>query len=151
MDYSTKAEELFLEGYNCTQAVVLAFSDKTGLDKQTAAKLASSFGGGFARLREVCGAVSGMCMVAGLLYGYDDISDKSLKTNHYKLIQELAGRFSDEAGSIVCRELLGKNGKDNPIPEDRTKEYYKTRPCARMVGLAARIMEEYIKDKEGCL
>lgn len=146
MDYSTKAEELFLEGYNCSQAVLLAFSDKTGLDNETAAKLASSFGGGFGRMREVCGAVSGMCMVAGLLYGYDDISDKSLKANHYSLIQELSKRFSGEAGSIVCRELLGKKGMESPIPEDRTKEYYKTRPCARMVGLAARIMQEYIEN-----
>lgn len=146
MDYSTKAEELFVEGYNCAQAVALAFSDKTGLDKETTLKIASSFGGGFGRLREVCGAVSGMCMVAGLLYGYDDVSDKNAKMNHYALIQELAGKFSEEAGSIVCRELLGKKGKENPMPEDRTKEYYKTRPCARMVGLAARIMQEYIEN-----
>lgn len=146
MDYVTKAEELFVEGYNCAQAVALAFSDKTGLDKETTLKIASSFGGGFGRLREVCGAVSGMCMVAGLLYGYDDVSDKNAKMNHYALIQELAGKFSDEAGSIVCRELLGKKGKENPMPEERTKEYYKTRPCARMVGLAAKIMQEYIEN-----
>lgn len=148
MDYVTKAEELFVEGYNCAQAVALAFSDKTGLDKETTLKIASSFGGGFGRLREVCGAVSGMCMVAGLLYGYDDISDKDAKMNHYALVQELAGKFSDEAGSIVCRELLGRKGKENPMPEDRTKEYYKTRPCARMVGLAAKIMQEYIENNE---
>ena len=146
MDYVTKAEELFVEGYNCAQAVALAFSDKTGLDKETTLKIASSFGGGFGRLREVCGAVSGMCMVAGLLYGYDDISDKAAKMNHYALVQELAGKFSEEAGSIVCRELLGRKGKENPMPEDRTKEYYKTRPCARMVGLAAKIMQEYIEN-----
>ena len=148
MDYVSKAEELFVEGYNCAQAVALAFSDKTGLDKETTLKIASSFGGGFGRLREVCGAVSGMCMVAGLLYGYDDISDKDAKMNHYALVQELAGKFSDEAGSIVCRELLGRKGKENPMPEDRTKEYYKTRPCARMVGLAAKIMQEHIENNE---
>lgn len=148
MDYVTKAEELFVEGYNCAQAVALAFSDMTGLDKETTLKIASSFGGGFGRLREVCGAVSGMCMVAGLLYGYDDVSDKNAKMNHYALIQELAGKFSDEAGSIVCRELLGKKGKENPMPEERTKEYYKTRPCARMVGLAAKIMQECIENNE---
>ena len=146
MDYVTKAEELFVEGYNCAQAVALAFSDKTGLDKETTLKIASSFGGGFGRLREVCGAVSGMCMVAGLLYGYDDISDKDAKMNHYALVQKLAGKFSDEAGSIVCRELLGREGKESPVPEDRTKEYYKTRPCARMVGLAAKIMQEHIEN-----
>ena len=146
MDYVTKAEKLFVEGYNCAQAVALAFSDKTGLDKEMTLKIASSFGGGIGRLREVCGAVSGMCMVAGLLYGYDDVSDKDAKMNHYALIQELAGKFSDEAGSIVCRELLGRKGKENPMPEDRTKEYYKTRPCAGMVGLAAKIMQEYIEN-----
>ena len=148
MDYSFKAEQLFLEGYNCSQAVLIAFEDKTGLDRKTAAKLASSFGGGIGRLREVCGAVSGMCMVAGLLYGYDDVSDKNAKSEHYALIQELAAKFSDEAGSIICKELLGKKGKENPVPEDRTKEYYKTRPCSKMVGLAAKILQEYIKEHE---
>lgn len=148
MDYVTKAEELFVEGYNCAQAVALAFSDKTGLDKETTLKLASSFGGGFGRLREVCGAVSGMCMVAGLLYGYDDISDKDAKMNHYALVQELARQFSDVSGSIVCREILGRKGHESPIPEERTKEYYKTRPCAKMVGLAAKIMQEYIENHE---
>lgn len=147
MDYAEKARELFLEGYNCSQSVVLAFEDKIGLDRATALKIASSFGGGFARLREVCGAVSGMCIVAGLLYGYDDITDKSLKTMHYKRIQELAERFKEEAGSIICRELLGKSGKESYVPEDRTDEYYKNRPCVRMVELAARVMDEYIENE----
>lgn len=148
MDYVTKAEELFLEGCNCAQAVALAFSDKTGLDRETTLKISSSFGGGLGRLREVCGAVSGMCMVAGLLYGSDDISDNNAKAKHYALIQELAAKFSDETGSIICRELLGKKGKESPVPEERTKEYYKTRPCARMVGIAAGIMQEYIEAHE---
>ena len=65
------AAELFLKGYNCAQAVAVAFCDVTGLEESFAAKMASSFGGGMGRMREVCGAVSGMLMVAGLLYGYD--------------------------------------------------------------------------------
>ena len=140
-----KAEALFLEGYNCAQAVLIAFEDLHGLDRDTAAKLASSFGGGMARLREVCGSVSGMFMVAGLLYGYDDPKAKEEKADHYARIQQLAAEFTKINGSIVCRELLGlTQKKDDPTPSERTAEYYKKRPCEQLVGIAAAIMEDYI-------
>ena len=142
-----KAENLFLEGYNCSQAVLIAFEDLHGLDRETAAKLASSFGGGMARLREVCGSVSGMFMVAGLLYGYSDPKAKGEKADHYARIQKLAADFSAENGSIVCRELLGLTEKKQaPVPEERTEEYYKKRPCKTMIGMAAEIMDNYIKE-----
>ena len=146
-----KAEALFLEGYNCAQAVVIAFEDIHGLDRATAAKLASSFGGGMARLREVCGSVSGMFMVAGLLYGYDDPKAKDEKAEHYARIQKLAADFTAENGSIVCRELLGLNEKKQvPTPEERTAEYYKKRPCKTLIGMAAEIMDAYIKEYPPC-
>lgn len=148
-DHSEKAMYLFKQGYNCSQSVVLAFCDKTGLNEETALKMSSSFGGGMGRLREVCGAVTGMFMVAGMLYGYSDPKDNKAKTEHYKLIQELADKFKQENGSIICRELLGLGaGADKPVPELRTQEYYKKRPCAELVGCAAGIMEEYIKERE---
>ena len=141
-----KAMELFESGYNCAQAVVLAFSDLTELDEKTLARLASSFGGGMGRLREVCGAVSGMAMIAGLLYGYDGAEGGAEKAEHYARIQRLAGRFSEKNGSVVCRELLGLTKKaDDPVPEKRTKEYYKNRPCRELVGDAAEILESFIK------
>lgn len=144
MDHSYQAAELFLSGSNCAQAIVVAFSDVTGLEKDFAAKISSSFGGGMGRMREVCGAVSGMLMVAGLLYGYDDPGEEDInKKNHYKLVQELSGKFRDEIGSIVCREIL-KNPPSDPSPTPRTEEFYKNRPCARMVMTAARILDEYI-------
>lgn len=146
MDHGMKAGELFLGGYNCAQAVVVAYCDLTGLDESFSAKLASSFGGGMGRMREVCGAVSGMLMVAGLLYGYDDPGEKDCnKKAHYKLVQELAGRFREEVGSIVCREIL-KNPPSDPNPSPRTAEYYAQRPCARMVMTAARILDEYMAE-----
>ena len=146
MDHGMKAAELFLSGYNCSQAVVVAFSDLTGLDTQLSAKLASSFGGGMGRMREVCGAVSGMLMVAGLLYGYEDPGEGDCnKKEHYQRVQYLAGKFREEVGSIVCREIL-KNPPTDPNPSPRTAEYYKTRPCARMVMTAARILDEYIAE-----
>ena len=146
MDHSEKAAELFLGGSNCAQAIVVAFCDVTGLDESFAAKISSSFGGGMGRMREVCGAVSGMLMVAGLLYGYDDPGEKDAsKKEHYKLVQELAGKFREEIGSIVCREIL-KNPPSDPNPTPRTAEFYKTRPCARMVMTAARILDEYIEE-----
>ena len=144
MDHGMKAAELFLSGYNCSQAVVVAFSDLTGLDIQVSAKLASSFGGGMGRMREVCGAVSGMLMVAGLLYGYETPGDDVSKKAHYTRVQYLAGKFREEVGSIVCREIL-KNPPSDPNPSPRTAEYYAKRPCARMVMTAARILDEYIE------
>ena len=141
-----KAMQLFEEGYNCAQSVFLAFEDLHGIDRKTAAKLSSSFGGGMGRLREVCGAVSGMFMTAGVLYGYDDPKASTEKSEHYGRIQELAKAFEEKNGSIVCRELLGLEVKrETPVPEVRTAEYYKKRPCKELVGDAAEILEAYIK------
>ena len=145
MDHSEYAVELFVEGYNCAQAVAVAFCDVTGLEKATAARMASSFGGGMGRMREVCGAVSGMLLVAGLLYGYDDPKATREKRELYAQVQAMAGQFRQELGSIVCRELL-KNPPSDPNPTPRTEQFYKDRPCARMVATAARIMEDFIKE-----
>lgn len=148
MSRKEKAMELFEGGYNCSQAVVLAFADLLGVDEKALARLTSSFGGGMGRLREVCGAVSGMFMVAGLLYGYDGAETGTKKAEHYARIQHLAERFSQDTGSIVCRELLGLDRKkDSPTPDKRTEEYYKKRPCRELVGLAAEILEEMIEEK----
>ena len=137
----------FMKGYNCSQSIVLAFADVLDMDEKTLSKLSSSFGGGMGRLREVCGSVSGMFMVAGLLYGYDGPETGQVKADHYARIQELAHRFEEKNGSIVCRELLGLNVKhDAPVPEARTSEYYKKRPCPEIIGDAAEILEQYIKE-----
>lgn len=143
MDHGLKAAELFVQGYNCAQAVAVAFCDVTGLTPDFSARMASSFGGGMGRMREVCGAVSGMLMVAGLLYGYDTPGDDVSKKTHYTLVQALAGTFREEVGSIVCREIL-KNPPSDPSPTPRTAEFYAKRPCARMVVTASRILDEYI-------
>lgn len=145
MDHGLKAAELFVQGYNCAQAVAVAFCDVTGLTPDFSARMASSFGGGMGRMREVCGAVSGMLMVAGLLYGYDTKDDDAAKKAHYKLVQDLAGKFREQAGSIVCREIL-KNPPSDPNPTPRTEEFYKVRPCARLVVLAAQILDAYIAE-----
>lgn len=145
-----RAAELFKEGYNCSQAVAMAFSDLIGMDERLLARMTSSFGGGMGRLREVCGAVSGMFFVAGALYGYEEpgSAGQQEKAAHYTRIQELAGEYRAINGSIVCRELLGldKPGADQPTPELRTAEYYKKRPCGQLVMLAATILEDYIKE-----
>ena len=145
MDHGLYAAELFLQGYNCAQSVAVAFSDVTGLTPEFSARIASSFGGGMGRMREVCGAVSGMLMVAGLLYGYDVPGEDAAKKAHYARVQELAGKFRDEVGSIVCREIL-KNPPSDPNPTPRTAEYYQKRPCARMVLLAGKILDAYIAE-----
>ena len=145
MNHSELAVENFIRGYNCSQAVVVAFCDVTGMKPQYAARLSSSFGGGMGRMREVCGAVSGMLLVAGLLYGYGTPGDEESKKAHYHLVQALAGKFREREQSIVCREIL-KNPPSDPNPTPRNEEFYKKRPCARLVALAAQILDDYIRE-----
>ena len=142
--YTDKACELFVNDANCAQAVFAAFADMMGMEEKTALKLASSFGGGMGRLREVCGAVSGMFMVAGALYGYD-YNDDEKKKAHYALIQQLASEFTARHKTIICRDLLKlTNEVPSPIPTKRDAEFYKARPCVCFVETAASIMEDYI-------
>ena len=144
------ARELFREGYNCSQAVTLAFADELearGISREMAAGMASSFGGGFGRLREVCGCVSGMALVCGALEGYTDPKATAEKQDHYKRIQKLVATFKDENGSYICRELLaGINTDTTPVPEARTESYYKKRPCAELAACAADILEKHLKE-----
>ena len=145
MDHGLKAAELFLSGYNCAQAVAVAFTDVTGLTEAQAAKMASAFGGGMGRMREVCGAVSGMLMVLSYVYGYDTPGDDVSKKRLYGQVQALAAAFRAENGSIICREIL-KNPPSDATPSPRTPEYYASRPCARMVYTAASLLEDYLKE-----
>ncbi len=142
------AVALFEEGYNCAQAVSAAFCKETGMSKEAMVKLASGFGGGFGRLREVCGAVSGMVLVANMLYGYESPTDSEAKMNWYKDIQTIISEFKERNGSYVCHELLNlpENAEKSPVPEKRTAEYYKKRPCKEIVGEAADILEKFIAE-----
>ena len=145
MTRKEKAMQSFLDGYNCAQCLVLAFEDLLTIDTKTALKMASPFGGGMGRLREVCGSVSGMFLVFGLIKGYDDPSDYDSKKELYAHIQELGHRFEEANGSLVCRDLLGLTTKhDSSAPEKRTENYYKKRPCAELVGCATEILENYL-------
>ncbi len=148
MSHVEKAHELFADGCNCAQAVFAAFCDVTGMEKEQALRLSSSFGGGMGRMREVCGACSAMFMVAGLLYGYSDISDPIAKKEHYALIQRLGAEFKGMNGTIICRELLESLKPDSsPEPTKRTAEFYKCRPCVRFVEDAAKILDSLIEEK----
>lgn len=146
---TARAKELFLSGYNCAQSVFLTYRDISNLDEKMAATISAPFGGGMGRLREVCGAVSGMTMVAGFLYPNFDPTDAQSKKDNYAAVQELAEKFRAENGAIVCRELLGlAQQKDDPTPSARTEAYYKRRPCAEYVAIAARIVGEKINSME---
>ena len=141
-----KAYDLFMSGYNCTQAVAGAFADVMGMDFETVVKLGSGFGGGMGRMREVCGTFSGIVMVMNVLYGYSDPKDNSTKTELYGRIQEIGEQFRKDNGSIICRELLGLSKPEgSPVPEQRTAEYYKKRPCPELCRYAADLLESYIK------
>ncbi|MBD5401342.1 C_GCAxxG_C_C family protein [bacterium] len=147
MNREQRARELFRSGYNCSQSVFGAYAESYGIDFDTALKLASSFGGGMGRLREVCGAVSGMFLALGLIKGYST-NDYQSKKEHYKKVQHLAQEFEKLNGSIVCRELLGLDKKrDVPTPEKRTEEYYKKRPCEELIADACRILDKYLLEE----
>lgn len=150
MEKEEQARKKFIDGRNCCQAVFATFAPELGVDEATALRIASSFGGGIGRLREVCGAFSGLCMVAGLLKGYADGETPEDKAAHYALIQELAEKFKKEHGSVICREILqlSKDAPTPPTPEARTTKYYSNRPCERCVGTAARLCEELIKENK---
>ena len=166
------ARDLFFSGYNCAQSVFCAFSDVTGFDRDTSARLASSFGGGMGRLREVCGCVSAAFMVLGAVEGYDDPSDQEAKKKHYERVREFAGYFRDAEGSIICRELLarGKKGAGTEEqgsggsgtapdrgeavkveiggdPEKRTADYYRKRPCPDLAFRAAEILDKMLEGR----
>ena len=146
-DKARLAGEYFMQGYNCSQAVVAAWAEDMGLDMHTAMRISCGFGGGIGRLREVCGSVSGAVMVLGLKHGYADGRDQQAKGEMYKLIQAFVSRFKEENGfdSIVCRELLGLEGASAPQPAKRTGEYYKKRPCKELVELSAGLLGEFIE------
>lgn len=148
MSRTERAKEYFLQGFACSQAVALAFSDLTGIDEDTIKKITLPFGGGLGRLRLTCGAVSGMALVIGAVFSESENSPEN-KKNTYAIVQELCGKFQKETGSLICAELLAKMKVPVEIggeAEKRTKEYYQKRSCADMVALATGILEEYLKE-----
>lgn len=149
MEHKEKARMLFAQGYNCAQATFGAYHADVGMTLQQAVRFASPFGGGMGRLREVCGAVSGIYMVLGCLLGYDDPSDTSLKAELYKRVQTLAQRFKERhGGTFICRELLASLSPDcSPIPTPRTEAFYQTRPCAAFIEDACDILDDFLKQE----
>lgn len=145
-----RAEELFMQGFNCSQAVVAAFADIYGYTEEQALKMSAGFGAGIGRMRLSCGAFNGMVLLAGLDCGSATPGDREGKSYNYQVVQELAARFKEEHGSLICSELL-KLKKDAPLSyeaSERTAEYYKTRPCVNQIISAAKIYAEYLENKQ---
>ena len=143
------AVNLFMSGYNCCQSVFSAYSDLFGLDREMALKLSCSMGGGIGRMREICGAVSAMAMLAGLKEGNDDPENEEAKAHIYALVRDMSAKFKEKEGTLICRELLGIDGmEESAKPTVRTPEFYATRPCARLIAEAAEIIEEVLLDKK---
>ena len=136
-----RATDLFKQGYNCSQAVFASCADLYGItDESLALRLSASFGGGMGRMRMVCGAASGMFMLAGLQNGSSTPHDNQGKMANYAFVQQLAGEFKARYGSLICAELLGLAPKpQDPKPEERTQQYYEKRPCSEMVAEAVRV------------
>ncbi|MDD6483211.1 MAG: C-GCAxxG-C-C family protein [Clostridiales bacterium] len=146
MTRKEKAKELFLNGYNCSQAVAGAYCDLFGMDFDDAMRASEGFGGGMGRLRLTCGAVSAMAMLAGLKYGKAQAKDLDTRTLVYETVQKMAGEFEEKNGSIICGELLGAaRPKDNgAVPQKRDGEFYKKRPCVGCVEDCAELVEKYL-------
>lgn len=139
------AVRTFESGYNCAQSVFATYADIFGIDKETALKLSSPMGAGVGRMREICGTVCGMAMLAGLKEGNTDPENDEGKERIYSLVREMSDKFRDENGTIICRELLGKTRREQSArPEKRTREYYTGRPCSRLVASASRLIEEML-------
>lgn len=142
-----KARELFLEGFNCSQSVAAAYGDAFGIDMETMLRLSSSFGAGIGRMRKTCGAVSGMFFIAGLKTGAVKGDDREGKQHNYEIVREMANRFREKNGSITCQTLLGlRKAEKSAAPSERTDEYYKSRPCLKMVEDACDIIEEFFPE-----
>lgn len=144
-----KAVSLFKDGYNCSQSVVAAYADLYGFTQEQALKMSASFGGGIGRMRQTCGAACGLFLLAGLESGCTEGKNREGKEANYRMVQEFAEEFRKRNGSLICAELLGlaKNAPTPATPEARTAEYYKKRPCVKMVEEAARIFREYLESK----
>ena len=141
--------QLFAEGYTCAQSVVAAWADRYGLDRDTALRISGSFGGGIGRMRLTCGAACGIFMLAGLETATTDPADRQGKAENYKAVQQLAEEFRKEMGSITCGELLGlAKPEGSPMPEERTPEYYRKRPCKEIVGCASRIFARFLEQRK---
>ena len=145
-----RAEELFMQGFNCSQSVAAAFADVYGYTEEQMLRVSAGFGAGIGRLRLSCGAFNAMALLAGLDCGSVTPGDREGKSYNYKVVQQLTERFREEHGSLICSELL-RLKKGAPLTyeaSERTAEYYKTRPCVRQIISAARIYAEYLEEKE---
>lgn len=147
MSRGEAAYDYFVSGYNCSQSVVMAFSDIFGIEKDALAKISSGFGGGMGRMREVCGCFSGLVMVLSQVYGYSDPKSSAEKKALYELIRSAAEKFREDNGSIICKELLGLEKPEiSAQPEARTHEYYQKRPCPMLCKYAAELTEAMINN-----
>ncbi|HET9570367.1 MAG TPA: C-GCAxxG-C-C family protein [Bacteroidales bacterium] len=141
-----QAVEYFKEGYNCAQAVVMAYADRYDADVEALKQISGPFGGGMGRLREVCGAATGMFMILGLEHPTNDPTNKIAKTENYAAVQRTALAFKEKLGSYICADLL-KIGREpqSVTPDDRNFEYYSKRPCALCVAVGASILGKELK------
>lgn len=145
-----KAEELFIQGFNCCQSVVAAFADIYGYTQEQALKMSAGFGAGIGRMRMSCGAFNALALLAGLDCGSTTPGDREGKSYNYKVVQDLAARFKEAHGTLICSELL-KLKKGAPLSyeaSERTAEYYRTRPCVNQIISAAMIYCDYLEEKE---
>ena len=136
-----QAVRYFKEGYNCSQAVALAFADIYDLDQSMAARMALPFGGGIGRMRETCGAACGMFLLTGLEKKTFNPKEASNKMDNYKIVQKLAAKFKETNGALTCSELLD-------MRKNKDLQTIRVATCDKIVENTARIFAEYLLSKK---
>lgn len=147
--YIQRGIDFFKQGYNCSQSTVLAFAPYYNLPEDLIKRLVSGLGAGMGRMREQCGTATSIFILSGLETGSTEPS-REAKAASYAAVQDLAARFRAEAGSLICRELLKGHVKEIqicPMPEERTDDYYRRRPCVKMVEMALRIYAAWLTER----
>lgn len=145
MTHTDKALELFSQKYHCSQAVLAAFAEESGITEKQALKLGGCFGGGMCK-GEVCGACTGALMVLGLKYGQCEIDDTDSKAKTNDVTVRFLESFKDENGSYICRELLGCDLSTSEGKEYAREHNLFTEFCPKMVASAVKIAEKLLDE-----
>lgn len=133
------------QGFNCCQSVLGCFSEELKMDEEILLRLGSSFGGGIKR-GEVCGAATGALMVLGLLKGFSDMSDPSVKDAAGEWTERFLNRFERECSGLRCKDLLGFDFSVDGEREKAKAAGVTVRVCPQLMTIAVALVEEQLRE-----
>jgi C_GCAxxG_C_C family probable redox protein len=144
MKKADHAASVFADGFNCAQAVFSSVAPGLGLDEGTAARIATAFGGGMARMGGTCGVVTGAFMALGLARGNSLPADKETKEMTYVIALEFVKRFMERNGSIACRDLLGCDIGTHEGHERAKQQGLFDTVCSKLVKDSVEMLEDML-------